>query len=246
MDYKLYEVGGKIRDEYLGLTSKDVDYSVVVQNPEQYSSPIEALQKFDTSLINQGYEIFVRTPECFTIRAMFPKDHEYSGVADFVMARKEVSYISGTRTPIVEIGSLEDDLRRRDFTVNTLAKDNEGNIIDLFGGVNDIRYKRLDTPIDPNLSFRDDPLRILRGIRFAVTKGFTFSKDVKLAIRELSISGMEVVSKDRIREELHKCLHFDTMKTLDYLNFIEKDLEFPIKSYIFDNSNMWLKPTNEK
>ena len=103
-----------------------------------------------------------------------PEGYKYQGVADFVMARKEVGYIPNTRTPIVEPGNLYDDLSRRDFTVNALAKDPDtGEIIDYFGGLEDIKKKLLRTPLPP---FDDDPLRILRGIRFSITKRLAYGR----------------------------------------------------------------------
>lgn len=131
-DFKFYEVGGKIRDELLGLTNKDVDY-VAVPTEAVYSkihpceaqlSPAQLMFKaLKSYLEEQKFEIFLVTPECYTIRAKFPEGYKYQGVADFVMARKEVGYVPGTRIPIVEPGNLYDDLSRRDFTVNAMAKD---------------------------------------------------------------------------------------------------------------------------
>lgn len=131
-DFKFYEVGGKIRDEFLGIKSKDVDY-VAVPSKEVFdkihpreSQPSPAMLVFDELkdyLEKQKFEIFLVTPRCYTIRAKFPEGHKYQGIADFVMARKEVGYIPGTRTPIIYPGTLYDDLSRRDFTVNALAKD---------------------------------------------------------------------------------------------------------------------------
>ena len=135
---------------------------------------------------------------------------------------------------------------RRDFTVNAMAEDEEGNLYDPFNGLADLNIMTLDTPGDPNLSFKDDPLRIIRGMRFCITKGFIFSKDVRNAITEIGIQGMEVVSEERIREEMYKCFHHDTKKTLEYLNYMEDTLRFPIRSYIFDNTNLWLDITNKK
>lgn len=113
------------------------------------------------------------------------------------MARKEVGYVPGTRIPIVEPGNLYDDLSRRDFTINAMAKDPD-------------TYVTLD----------DDPLRILRGIRFSITKNFGFSNSLFDAISNYDYeSKMSVVSEERIREELVKC---------------------------FTHTNLWLKPTNEK
>ncbi len=122
--FKFYEVGGKIRDELLGLSNKDVDY-VAVPCQEALNQGLDACEMFTILcdyLQKEGFEIFLITRGCFTIRAKFPNGYKYQGVADFVMARKEVGYISGTRTPIVEPGTLYDDLARRDFTVNALAK----------------------------------------------------------------------------------------------------------------------------
>lgn len=128
-------------------------------------------------LIAEKFEIFLVTPDCYTIRARFPEGYKYQGVADFVMARKEVGYIPGTRTPIVEPGNLYDDLLRRDFTINAMAKDPDtGEIIDYFYGKHDITNALIRTPLDPVTTFDDDPLRILRAIRFAVTKRFTIEQ----------------------------------------------------------------------
>lgn len=103
-DFKFYEVGGKIRDELLGLTNKDVDY-VAVPTEAVYSKihPCEAqlsparlmFKALKNYLEEQKFEIFLVTPECYTIRAKFPEGYKYQGVADFVMARKEVGYVPG-------------------------------------------------------------------------------------------------------------------------------------------------------
>jgi tRNA nucleotidyltransferase/poly(A) polymerase len=243
MDFKFYEVGGKIRDEILGLQSKDVDYVAVPSDGLliDVSSAHDMFVILETYLKEEGFEIFLSTPDCFTVRAKFPKDHKYQGVADFVMARKEIGYVEGTRTPIVVPGTLKDDLERRDFTVNAMAKDENGKIIDLFDGMNDLKRMVLITPLPPKQTFNDDPLRILRAVRFAITKGFSL-KFLDYFINNYDYENkMGVVSTDRIREELHKCFKHDTMGTLDMLN------DYPtLKRYIFENKLMWLKPTNEQ
>jgi tRNA nucleotidyltransferase/poly(A) polymerase len=240
--FKFYEVGGKIRDEILGLQSKDVDYVAVPSDVllEKYKSAHEMFVVLETFLLNQKFEIFLSTPDCFTVRAKFPKDHKYQGVADFVMARKEIGYVEGTRTPIVVPGTLKDDLERRDFTVNAMAKGDDGKIIDLFDGMNDLKRMVLITPLPPEQTFNDDPLRVLRAVRFAITKGFSL-KFLDYYINNYDYENkMGVVSTERIREELLKCFKHDTMGTLDMLN------DYPtLKRYIFENKLMWLKPTME-
>jgi tRNA nucleotidyltransferase/poly(A) polymerase len=241
--FTFYEVGGKVRDEILGLQSKDVDYVAVPNESllERYKTAHEMFVILETFLTNEKFEIFLSTPDCFTVRAKFPKDHKYQGVADFVMARKEIGYVEGTRTPIVVPGTLYDDLERRDFTVNAMAKDENGKIIDLFDGMNDLKRMVLITPLPPKQTFNDDPLRILRAVRFAITKGFSL-KFLDYFINNYDYENkMSVVSTDRIREELYKCFKHDTMGTLDMLN------DYPtLKRYIFENKLMWLKPTNEQ
>ncbi len=243
--FKFYEVGGKVRDEILGLSNKDVDY-VAVPCQEALDQKLTACEMFvilQEYLQNEGFEIFLVTPDCYTIRAKFPKDYKYQGVADFVMARKEVGYIPNTRTPIVEPGTLYDDLSRRDFTVNALAKDPDtGEIVDYFNGLTDIKNRTIRTPLRPIATFDDDPLRILRGIRFAITKGFSIEYETWEAMKNYNYElRMPVVSEERIREELYKCFKADTLRTIHFLDSI-----LELKYYIFTKTNLWLKPTNEK
>lgn len=243
MDFTFYEVGGKVRDELLGLQSKDIDYVAVpsVEFIKEISSVDEMFEILEASLRNQGFEIFLVTPNCYTIRARFPVEHVHSGVADFVMARKEIGYIEGTRTPIIKPGSLYDDLERRDFTLNAMAKDVDGNIIDYFNGMEDLENKILRTPLDTKTTFDDDPLRILRAIRFSITKGFEIPADMWHEIYHYEYdTKMFVVSTERIREELLKCFKHNTIETLERLR------QFPhLTKYIFKDNKLWLKPTFE-
>ena len=244
MEYKLFEVGGKIRDEFLGLNSKDVDYSVVFPEHVRESSPATVFPLFAAKLQREGFDIFLETPDCFTIRAKFPEDHKYSGVADFVLARKENEYIEGTRKPKVVLGSLYDDLERRDFTVNALAKDSSGKIVDLFNGQKDLLSNILRTPIDTAVSFNQDPLRILRAMRFMVTKGFAVSDAIIETIETFNTAKMEVVSTERIREELHKMFHHNTKRTMQILYWLNQ-INPELHSNIFSR-DLWLMPTNKK
>ena len=149
-------------------------------------------------------------------------------------------YVPGTRIPIVEPGNLYDDLSRRDFTINAMAKAADtGEIIDYFGGLEDIKEKLLRTPLPPIVTFDDDPLRILRGIRFSITKRLRVSEDMWQAYDYFD--KMPVVSEERIREELTKCFKCNSSLTLGWLSELTD-----LRDYIFKNTNLWLKPTNEK
>lgn len=241
--FTFYEVGGKVRDEILGLKSKDIDY-VAVPNEmllKEYSEASDMFNVLVDFLNAEKFEIFLITSDCYTIRAKFPADHEYSGVADFVMARKEVGYLEGTRTPIVKPGTLYDDLERRDFTLNALAKRSDGKIIDYFDGMKHLKEGVLKTPLPCFQTFDDDPLRILRAIRFSIVKGFKLDSDIHFALHQYEYDGkMGVVSPERIREELFKCFKHDTLKTIEMLNKYPK-----LRDYIFTKTNLWLKPTFE-
>lgn len=236
--FKEYLVGGAVRDEIIGLSNKDLDYVFVFEDLDETQTAEECFNEMYQIVQKRG-EIFLSTPSCYTIRY---KDSKTKEVKDMVMARKEVGYIPGTRTPIVKPGTLYDDLERRDFTLNALAKDEDGKIIDFFNGLEDLRDKILRTPLPTEVTFNDDPLRILRAIRFSITKGFTIPGTMALTIESYNYDEkMSVVSTERIREELFKCFKHDTLETLKVLN------EFPtLKTYIFKDSGLWLKPTMEQ
>lgn len=242
--FTFFEVGGKIRDEILGLKSKDVDY-VAVPNEmllRDYTEADDMFQVLSDYLTAEKFEIFLETPGCFTIRAKFPDGHKYNGVADFVMARKEIGYVPGTRTPIVRPGTLYDDLERRDFTLNALAKGDDGKIIDFFNGIEDLEKMVLRTPLDTKVTFDDDPLRILRAIRFSITKRFKIPIHMMEVMYEYDYDlKMGVVSTERIKDELIKCFKHDTLFTLKILNRLPD-----LRDYIFrDGETLWLKPTME-
>lgn len=242
---QIYRVGGCIRDKLLGLESKDIDFTFVLDDERTVEDGFAIMTNW---LDDHGFTIFLSTPDCFTIRAKFPQGHANEGtVADFVLARKEVGYEEGTRRPILELGTLEDDLRRRDFTVNALAEAEDGTIIDLFDGLTHLKQMILVTPLDPKLTFMDDPLRILRAFRFSITKGFTMCDDIQKAITEplLWVKMKEVVSAQRIREELTKCFHADTMTSLQML-FVLEDIHPGMIEEVLFQDGMWLKPTFEK
>jgi len=243
--FTFYEIGGKVRDEILGLHNKDIDYVAVPTIAKEFleaETIQDTFMRLVAVLTEEGYQIFLVTPDCYTIRAKFPKGSKNEGMtADFVLARKEIGYKEGTREPIVVPGTLYDDMIRRDFTVNAMARDENGEIIDFFGGLKDLKQRVLRTPIRGQVTFEDDPLRLLRAIRFAVTKGMMIDIEIDMILHTFDYEGkFEVVSEERIREELYKAFKHDTVMTVNML-FNYRSL----MQYIFKNTKLWLKPTNE-
>jgi tRNA nucleotidyltransferase/poly(A) polymerase len=242
---QIYKVGGCVRDRLLGLDSKDIDFTFVLDDLNQ--SVQEGFDIMTEYLKSEGYEIFLSTSEMFTIRAKFPVNHKFKGmVADFVMARKEVGYTEGTRRPILKLGNLEDDLVRRDFTLNAMAEDIDGNLIDLFDGQWALENRLLITPRDASITMLDDPLRLLRAFRFSITKGFTITPRIwETCLMDSVVDKLEkVVSGERIREEVFKMFKHNTIETLDLIreiNYIN-----PRIIEIMFGKGMWLKPTFEK
>jgi len=242
---QIFKVGGCVRDEILGMRSKDIDFTFVLDKLDK--SVEEGFEEMTEWMQSEGFQIFLSTPDCFTIRAKFPKGDINEGlVADFVMARKEVGYIPGTRKPILELGTLHDDLVRRDFTLNALAIDSDGNLIDLFDGKRDLELGILTTPLDPKVTMMDDPLRILRALRFSITKGFTINAFIWEAMQQPEIlEKLRVtVSAERIREEVFKMMKHDTVKTLKMLTAVDHEIVPGFTKLVFGRG-LWLKPTFE-
>ncbi len=215
-----YAVGGFVRDVVLGRPLKDIDIVTVgsgialaeaVRKWYAKDSSLVVYRKFGTARIYmEGYEI------------------------EFVGARKE-SYRHDSRKPQVEQGTLEDDQLRRDFTINALYYvlngPDKGKLIDPFGGMRDIELKIIRTPTDPARTFSDDPLRMLRAIRFAVQLGFTIHPRTKEGILQ-SAHRIEIVSAERISDELQKIMRTDKpsrgfmlMDELGLLQYILPELQ---------------------
>lgn len=224
---KIYEVGGSIRDRMMGLECKDHDFAVEASSFEEMKN----------NLTDMGFHIFLENPQFFTIRAKFPRGHQYSGVADFVLCRKEGAYTDGRRPDEVTAGTIFDDLARRDFTMNAMAMF-EGELIDPYGGCRDLAANRLRTVGDPLERFSEDYLRALRAIRFTITKNMSFSGGLISALTNPRIpAGLNMVSVERIREEMHKCFAHDTLKTIKMLNNFHE-----IRDVVFSRG-LWLEPT---
>ena len=199
LQVECYAIGGFVRDKILDRNTKDLDIVCLGDGIElahhvaQKINPIPSVsffKNFGTAQI----KIIDKEGKSFEI--------------EFVGARKE-SYVATSRKPSIELGNLQDDQNRRDFTINALAislnSTNYGKLIDPFNGQLDLKKGVLKTPLDPNITFSDDPLRMLRAIRFATQLHFTIALETFTAIKE-NAQRITIVSKERITDELNKIM----------------------------------------
>jgi len=200
-----YVIGGFVRDTLLGKKCKDIDIVVLGNGPDFARKVAEELhikkdvtifENFGTAMIRwRGYEI------------------------EFVGARRE-SYLPHSRKPLVEAGTLEEDQLRRDFTINALAfslnPDDFGQLIDPFNGIQDLNDRIIRTPTNPDVTFSDDPLRMMRAIRFATQLHFDIHPDTLAGIRK-NCQRIDIVSMERITDELNKILSASTPSIGFYL-----------------------------
>ena len=189
---EVYLVGGFVRDLILNRRNKDIDVMVVGNGID--------FAKLISKKLNKKLQIFKN----FGTAMLKTENYDI----EFVGARKE-SYSKDSRNPVVEQGTLVEDLSRRDFTINSLAislnKKNYGEIIDLFSGRADIDKKIIRTPLDPKITFHDDPLRMMRAARFASQLDFLVDKN-NLEFIKSEKERIEIISKERINDELNKIL----------------------------------------
>ena len=189
-----YVVGGYVRDLFLNRPSKDIDV-VCVGSGIRLAEAVAA---------NLGGKASVAVFKNFGTAQVKYEDRSI----EFVGARKE-SYNRQSRKPAVEDGTLDEDLNRRDFTMNAMAirinKEGFGDLIDPFNGLDDLENLRIATPLDPDVTFSDDPLRMMRAIRFASQLGFFIVPETFEAI-ERNKNRLEIVSQERIIDELNKII----------------------------------------
>ncbi len=197
LDKPVYVIGGWVRDIFLGRESKDIDIVVVGNGLElatlvagklDRKDKLKVFKKFGTAMLRyKGWQV------------------------EFVGARKE-SYREDSRKPVVEEASLEEDISRRDFTVNSMAvslnRSDFGKLIDPFGGLNDLENRLIRTPLDPGVTYSDDPLRMMRAIRFATELDFDIDPVSFDAIKK-NASRIKIVSIERVMDEFNKIMLSD-------------------------------------
>jgi len=220
MNRECYVVGGFVRDLIIGRPSKDIDFVTV-------GSGIELAEAVAREIGPGTHLAVYRTYGTAQV-------HHKSLELEFVGARKE-SYRRDSRNPIVEDGTLDDDLSRRDFTINAMAisvnTGNFGTLIDRFDGLGDIRRRIIRTPLDPDITFSDDPLRMLRAVRFATQLQFDIFPETLQAI-ERNAPRIEIITAERIKDELGKIMRspkpstgWDLLHRTGLLKFILPELE---------------------
>lgn len=224
--WEAFIVGGFVRDaERARLAgapphkAHDVDF--MIAGPASFAAMCAGLEA-------SGFKIHKRDEETLTARSQVPAHmtmlRALSKDADFVLARAESSASNGRRPDVVEVGTLETDLARRDFTVNAMARDlATGALIDLHGGLDDLATNTLRFVGDPMERIREDALRILRAWRFAIVKGFTLAPETRAALMSgeaarllvaLKPDGKRAVPVDRVRQEVEQMFRADTLESL--------------------------------
>lgn len=193
LGYRTFVVGGFVRDLFLKRSSKDVDFVTV-------GNGITLANAVNKRIKNTNLSVFKN----FGTAQIKTKDWEF----EFVGARKE-SYDRNSRKPVVEDGTFEDDINRRDFTINTLAvslnSSNYGELIDTFNGLEDLREGIIKTPLDPKTTFSDDPLRMMRAARFATQLNFKIEKSTFNSLKS-EANRLSIISQERITDELQKII----------------------------------------
>ena len=221
---KIFKVGGAVRDSFLGRISKDIDFAVET----------DSFDSMRQIILGKGGKIFVETPKFGTIRANVPG----LGSADYVICRKDGVYSDGRHPDSVTVGTLLDDLARRDFTMNSIAEDVETHeIFDPFCGIADISRMIIRSVGSARARFDEDKLRMFRALRFTVVLNFRMESDIVNAIGAFTPAQFDAVSTERVREELLKMFEVDTARSFKLLQ------DFPNLWEVVTQRGIWFKPT---
>jgi tRNA nucleotidyltransferase/poly(A) polymerase len=238
MRMKKYAVGGFVRDRIMDIPSKDLDFSV---EADSFESMVLGLEE-------EGVEIYLKTSQYFTVRGKHPK----WGAVDYVWARKDGPYSDGRRPDYVKPGTLEDDLERRDFTMNALAvrecdldffirTGSAEAVMDFHGGLEDIKNKVIHSVGVADKRLEEDALRVIRAMRFAITKEMSISMSVANAMNSEEVeNAFKDISADRISSELAKMIKYEPKSV--FMTFYK----FPQYADMIIDKGVWFKPTLEK
>lgn len=190
---KMYLVGGAVRDEIEGLEPNDLDYAI--------EAPSYDVMKFFVTHHLKAY-VKVENPEYTTLKALYKNE-----TCDFVLCRKDGLYKDGRHPESVEVGTIYDDLARRDFTINAMARDMAtSEILDPFNGKEDLKNKLLRCVGNTEERMKEDSLRLLRAMRFSLTKNLYLDSELQWALENFSlVSKLENLKPDRIYQEYSKC-----------------------------------------
>lgn len=253
---KMYLVGGIVRDYMLGVSTKSKDFDFAVE--------AASYTEMRDTLIEMGAKIWQERPEFVTLRCRITlplgsfgglivprKEREHAGLyngasvcvdADFTLCRAETQYSDGRHPDTVTPTCLDDDLRRRDFTVNAAAMDIDGILYDPYGGQRDASTKTLRTVGNPAERFEEDPLRILRALRFAVKYGFILHPHLVAALNSYSVvDGLRSLPVDRVRDELTRMFSVNGWLTMMLLTDYWRIGRTIQEQY----PSLWFKPTTE-
>ena len=199
MNRECYVVGGYVRDIFLGRKSDDIDFVTVGSGIEVAKNVAKKIGR------NKSHLAVFKTYGTAQVKAMGME-------LEFVGARRE-SYSRNSRNPIVEDGTLNDDQQRRDFTINAMAisvnKDHWGELLDPFDGIGDMKRHLIRTPLNPDITFSDDPLRMMRAIRFATQLNFEIEQSTFNAIKR-NAERIKIITHERIADELMKIMRSRT------------------------------------
>lgn len=238
-EVNLYLVGGAVREIVRGFPEKVNDWDFAVEAPS-----FEYMRGW---IREQGFEIFLETPQYYTIRARSSEGFTFAGMDmsgrtfDFTLCRTESDYTDGRRPDNVAPGTIEQDLARRDFTINAMAMDKDGEIIDPFGGREDIEIGTIRC-VGGDDRFVEDYLRVIRAIRFSIQLDFRVATDEHCFISSAVRSDLlKTISEDRVRDELTKCFKLDTGKTLERLSTYSTLMRDVFRTY----PNLWFMPTSK-
>lgn len=217
MEFDIFEVGGAVRDDLLGIKTKDIDFVMVPR--ETITNVTRGLAAMRLRLRRDGFKIHTTTVDKFVVRCGVPARHPLAARtkdADFVLARRDGPYSDGRRPDFVVPGTLEDDLARRDFTINAIARNPlTGELIDPHGGVDDLERRTLRFVGDPIDRIQEDGIRVMRAFRFQLTKGLWPAGETLKACRsEFAAEMLERQAREMVRDELVRCFREDTLGAL--------------------------------